>query len=1152
MTPDNIIDIFFLKNSLFGILGLFLVLLMLLYFVFPRLFSGSPSEKYINSRFFSHLVLLAVSITVILASVLVWQTLSAYRKQRLHSVEQDLKSVQQNTIIRLDFFVKERENYLLQLGRDAELIHITQKLLKLPKNKIKKSDALQQARDFFVKRVNEFGRTGFFIISPDNISIASQRNNNLATLNFISLQWPQRIKQAFAGNAVFIPPTRSDVLLSAQSTEYPKTLFFAVPVEDGQGKVIAVLMQRLMPEKVLSQITQQSYAKESIESYLVCRKGTMLTESRFKSQLMELGIIVNETSYSQIELRSPKGSLLEAYQPDSPFSSWPYTRMAQSVRELSQQQALLDTQVRYSKMIVDMQAYRDYRGVWVYGAWIWDNALGIAIASEVDVAEAMQSYTDLRQNLLWITGIILLLSVTAIIFTLLFTQRAARILNNAQRDLEAQVAIRTRELKKLSVAVEQSPVSIAITNRHAELEYVNPHFTQVTGYSVEEVLGKNPRFLQSKQTPEKTYVELWACLKRGEVWSGELINQRKNGAAYWEKTVIAPIRNELGTITHYVAVKEDITEQKRIEERNTRLGRILENSLNEIYLFDVETLLFIKANKGARNNLGYSQEELEKLTPLDINPDVSRAGFMQLVAPLLEGKLDFLRFQTTHQRRNGSIYPVEVHLQIEKGQTSPAFVAIIQDITERNKAEVLLKQAKAGAEQANLVKSQFLANMSHELRTPLNAILGFSQIIVNDENLTSKQQGDLQIINNSGEHLLSLINDILDLSKIEAGEAVLYPINFSLNQLLSNLKSFFQSQLKAKSLQLHCHYDDNFPQTIYADKTKLRQIFVNLISNAIKFSDKGNINIQVRHQRINNKLMLEFGVKDTGHGIAEEELDKIFKSFVQSGSGIKSQTGTGLGLSICQQLVQLMGGKISVESQLNEGAVFTFNVLLDEAKHTEIKEENTHDIIGLLAEDDVYRILVVDDNELNRLLLVELLAPVGFELKQAENGLQAIECYKDWQPHCILMDMRMPVMDGYEATRQIKALSRQAIIIAITANVLEDKKELALQVGCDDYIVKPFNVSDIFSRIKVQLGVHYLYKKKPDRPEILPVVIDKESIALLADELQEQLKQAIACVDIETIEQLLEKISLQDTELSDAIRQKINSFEYELLLELFR
>lgn len=309
--------------------------------------------------------------------------------------------------------------------------------------------------------------------------------------------------------------------------------------------------------------------------------------------------------------------------------------------------------------------------------------------------------------------------------------------------------------------------------------------------------------------------------------------------------------------------------------------------------------------------------------------------------------------------------------------------------------------------------------MSHELRTPLNAILGFSQLILEEENITKDTKENLQIIINSGEHLLSLINEVLEISKIEAGKMVLNNSTFNFYELASSLKSMLLIKATEKNINLLLEIDNNIPEFMYADERKLKQILLNLISNSLKFTQAGSITVKAVLETENK---IYFAITDTGRGMKPEELEKLFTPFFQTESGIESKQGTGLGLTISRQFVKMMGGELKVKSQFNQGTTFEFtiNFQSDSLPFHQKEAFNLRKIIGVKANTANYRILIVDDEDNNRLLLTKLLQPLGFSLKEAVNGKEAVEIWQDWQPHLIWMDIGMPVMDGFQATRAIR------------------------------------------------------------------------------------------------------------------------------------
>ncbi len=464
--------------------------------------------------------------------------------------------------------------------------------------------------------------------------------------------------------------------------------------------------------------------------------------------------------------------------------------------------------------------------------------------------------------------------------------------------------------------------------------------------------------------------------------------------------------------------------------------------------------------------------------------------------------------------------------------------------------------AKEKAEIANQAKSTFVANMSHELRSPLNAILGFGQIMTRSQTLPKEHQENVSIINRSGEHLLTLINNILDLSKIEAGRITLNEKNFDLHQLLGDIEDMLHLKAEAKGLQLLVEHTNEIPQYIRTDEVKLRQVLINLINNAIKFTEEGGISVRVGKEAQNeNSTRILFEVEDTGAGIAPEELNKLFEAFVQTESGKQAQEGTGLGLPISRKFVQLMGGDIQVKSQVNKGTTFSFEIKATMVKESDIERKAPkRPVIALEPNQPRYRILIVDDKPLNRQLLIKLLSPLGLSLKEASNGQEAIKIWEEWEPQLIWMDMRMPVMDGYTATQKIKATTKgQAVaIIALTASVLEEEKVVVLSAGCNDFVRKPFREEEIFQKMEEHIGVRFLYEEiesTPSKEEEIQESIE-EKMKALPDTLKEKLQDVILRSDLSGIAGTLLEIRQVDEVLAETVQQFCDRFEYDKVLNL--
>lgn len=466
-------------------------------------------------------------------------------------------------------------------------------------------------------------------------------------------------------------------------------------------------------------------------------------------------------------------------------------------------------------------------------------------------------------------------------------------------------------------------------------------------------------------------------------------------------------------------------------------------------------------------------------------------------------------------------------------------------------AELLIARDEANA--ANQAKSIFLANMSHELRSPLNAVLGFSRLTLQLPNLNDKVTKNLGIVQRSGEHLLTVINDILDLIKIEAGRVSLNLSVFDLYSLLPNIEDMFGIRAEVKELQIITKQEPDLPRYIQTDVVKLRQILINLMGNAIKFTDSGQVILSISlAKRLGDTVTLVFAITDSGKGIAEDELTTIFEAFGQSSSGRESGEGTGLGLPISRKFVQMLGGDIDVDSTVDVGTTFSFSIQADviTANVPESKQPQ-HRIIGRVERQTSRRILIVDDHWENRQLLVQLLIPLGFEIKEAENGQVAVELFKTWQPHCILMDMRMPFMDGYEATQQIKATTQgqATTIIAVTASSMEEEKAVILSAGCDGYLRKPLKEADLFLLLTQHLGVEFEYEDISDSHQLLGGV---NLIKALPSDIKQELEEAIRNLDAEQIKHIVDKIQVRNANVALSVTQLTNRFDYEQLLELLK
>ncbi len=692
---------------------------------------------------------------------------------------------------------------------------------------------------------------------------------------------------------------------------------------------------------------------------------------------------------------------------------------------------------------------------------------------------------------------------------------------------------RIKDLEKirlLEAAVDQSASSIVITDIDGQIRYVNPAFTRVTGYSREEALGQNPRILKSGQQDPEYYSQMWQVVKNGKVWHGRFCNRKKDGSFYWEDAVIAPVRNEDSKISHFVAVKNDVTEKVKIEgqlqDKLAELELIVQHAGAGIAY--VKGRKIIGVNEAAAEIIGMPVQQLMlKDTSILFSSSKEYKNFaLEHYPELRKGKIVDVEYKTINGRGEDIWVRLTGQAVDRSALDEKGAVWIIQDMTAIHGYQKQLEEARERAEEASRSKSDFLANMSHEIRTPMNAIIGMTRLVQETE-MDPIQKKYITRIETSSAMLLGILNSILDFSKIEAGQLLLEEQPFLMETLLDNVYSTMIGLAGDKNLTLVLDLDKNVPEAFVGDAVRLGQILINLVGNGIKFTDQGEINIRISLDAASstgkNKI-LHFAVKDTGIGIPEDKQRHLFQSFQQADSSISRRYGgTGLGLAICRQLVQLMGGDINLDSTEGVGSTFSFTIMLPSCAKSEVQQVCQLDatrrnrVSGL-------SVLLVEDNEANRELGTILLESSGQKVQAAENGLRALELLCEKTFDVILMDVQMPEMDGITATRVIRAmekgnepdvqLSAQLLgrlgkkisgnyipIIAMTAHAMDSDRNRCLDEGMDAYLTKPFQPEQVVEVLQKftatgdqALSVNDMEIERADKEQDTSSTGEKESI----------------------------------------------------------
>ncbi len=703
--------------------------------------------------------------------------------------------------------------------------------------------------------------------------------------------------------------------------------------------------------------------------------------------------------------------------------------------------------------------------------------------------------------------------------------------------------------------------------------YISSGVERLHGVKVDDVL-QDASILLKRVAPEQlpAYLEAEAASRREMTdFSMDMRLQHIGGEWRWVHIRSRPRKLENGQVV-WDGLVADITDRHLFETEINRLAQAVEQNPSGILITDLQDKVLF-ANQACMRITGYQFAEIYGKTQRElISTELTDAQFDEIKTFLKAGKpwLGVLK----NRNKQGVLYWEQINVSpvYDDTGTIASYLYIRTDITESKKVEEELRQykdrleeqvlertmelvlARDAADTANRAKTVFLANMSHELRTPLNAILGFSNLMRNDPTVSESQLVNLNIINRSGEHLLNLINEVLDMAKIEAGQVQLDNASIDLGCLVRDVNDMMQIRAQEKGLTLLLDQSSEFPRYIKGDEARLRQVLINLIGNAVKFTVQGGITVRLGI-RENTRSHLLIEVEDTGVGISDENQRHIFEPFVQVGEYAVNQ-GSGLGLAITCQFVELMGGQLSVKSELGKGSVFLVDLPLEAVNAADINRHegiSKSNVLGLAPNQPIFRVLIVDDQLENQLLLTKLMDVLGFPVKTANNGVEAIEQFQRWKPHIIWMDRRMPTMDGIQATQHIRKLpgGKAVKIVAVTASAFVEQRDELINAGMDDFVRKPYRFNDIYDCLSQLLGVAYIFELPPvalaTEPSVLALTSDR--LAILTAACRDELKEALECLDSDRITNAIAQVERLDAELYKTLSYFVANFDYPCILK---